>query len=441
MTLAQERWKTRIVIVLLVFSAAAIAFQSLKYPKVLRIDNNPEFELSAVDDSGSGGVSRSYIEKREQRNAIICDIAVANYAWPFCEASFNLSKSKDKGIDLSNFSRAQLWLKLTAPDNSSLRIQVRNFNSAYSKDDLTLKYNSIELYSTAQNPITIPITSFQVPTWWIVGNKIPPELSNPDFSNAMIFEVATGSNVKPGHYEIEIERIELQGKYLNDGTLYLCLLILWGCTAVLYIFERIKYIHDELAYANQHRRKLEELNNLLRVKSRNLEERLTRDPLTGALNREGIAFLFDPHSNKYSGSTLSLIFIDIDYFKKVNDTHGHLTGDQVLIQFAKVLSESTRETDVLARWGGEEFVLACPTTDLLSAARLAEKIREKITHIRWPEDVQLTASFGVAEMRNESPTEFIARADAALYSAKARGRNRVVLSLDEHNAESEIDHY
>ncbi len=439
MTLAQERWKTRIVILLLVFSAAAIAFQSLKYPKVLRIDNNPSFALAAVDDSGSGGATRSRIEKRGNHTIVICDIAASNYAWPYCEASFNLSKSKNKGADLSNFSRIQLWLKLTSPDASSIRVQARNFDTAYSKDEYTLKYNSIELYNIPQSPITIPITSLQVPTWWIVGNKLPPELSNPDLSNVIVFEVATGSNPKPGHYEIDIERIEFQGKYLNDGSLYLGLLILWGCAAILYIVERIKFIRDELTYANQHRRKLEELNSLLHVKSRDLEERLTRDPLTGALNREGIAFLFDSRENKYSDLKLSLIFIDIDYFKKVNDTHGHLTGDQVLIQFVKVLSESTRETDVLARWGGEEFVLACPNTDLLSAARLAEKIRDKITRITWPEEILLTASFGVAEMRNESPTEFIARADAALYSAKARGRNRVVLSLDENSSESEIE--
>jgi diguanylate cyclase (GGDEF)-like protein len=438
MTLAQERWKTSIVILLIIFSAAVIAFQSLQYPKILRIDNNPSFPLAAVDDSGSGGATRSSTEKRGSHNVIICDILTSNYAWPFCEASFDLSTSKDKGIDLSNFSRIQLWLKFKSPEGSSLRIQVRNFNSIYSKDESTLKYSAIELYNIPQNPITIPMTSLQVPTWWIAENKIPPELSTPEFSNIIVFEVATGSNIKPGHYEIDIERIELQGKHLNDGTVYLGLLILWGCAAILYIFERIKYIRDELTYANQHRRKLEELNNLLHVKSKNLEERLTRDPLTGALNREGIASLF--HSdNKRKGLKLSLIFIDIDYFKRVNDTYGHLTGDQVLIQFAKVLSESTRDADVLARWGGEEFVLACPNTDLLSAARLAEKIRDKITRINWPEEIQLTASFGVAEMRDESPTEFIARADAALYSAKARGRNRVVLSLDGDNSESEIE--
>ncbi|RYY01164.1 MAG: GGDEF domain-containing protein [Gammaproteobacteria bacterium] len=338
MTLVQERWKMRIVILLLAFSAAAISFQSLKYPKVLRIDNNPSFALSAVDDSGNGGATRSRAEKRGDRNVIICDIAASAYAWPFCEASFDLrpNSGKDAGTDLSNFSRVQLWLKFTSPNASSIRVQVRNFNSAYSKNEATLKYSAIELYNTQQNPITVPLTSFQVPTWWIVTNKIPPELSNPDFSNAIAFEVATGSNIKPGHYEIEIERIELQGKYLDNSTLYLGLLLLWGCAAIFYIVERIKYIRDELAYANQHRHKLEELNSLLHVKSKDLEERLTRDPLTGTLNREGIAFLFDIHNNKYNGSKLSLIFIDIDYFKRVNDTYGHLTGDQVLIQFAKV---------------------------------------------------------------------------------------------------------
>ncbi len=433
MTLAQERWKTRIAIMMLVLSAAAIALQSLKYPRVLRIDQNPNFELAAVDDSGNGGATRSHIETRDNKTVLVCDIASSTYAWPFCEASFNLSKpdSKNSGTDLSNFSRVQIWLKLKAPNGSSLRVQVKNFNSAYTKDEYSLKYSAIEIYNTQQTPITIPLTSFQVPTWWLVGNKIPPELSNPDLSNAIAFEIATGSGAAPGHYEIAIDRVEFQGQYLTDGSLYLGLLILWGCAAILYIAEQIKYIREELRFSNKHRHKLEELNNLLNIRSKVLEERLTRDPLTGTLNRAGIAFLFDPLSTKYSGPKLSLIFIDIDYFKKVNDTFGHLLGDQVLIQFAKVLSESTRETDVLARWGGEEFVLACPNTDLASAGHLAEKIREKITQVTWPKNIQLTASFGVAQIRDESPTDFIARADAALYSAKARGRNQVVLSLEE----------
>ncbi len=160
-------------------------FQSLKYPKVLRIDNNPSFWLSAVDDRGSGGATQSRVEKRGNRNVIVCDIAASSYAWPFCEASFNLTKNNDatQGTDLSNFSRIQLWLKFTSPVESRLRVQLRNSNSSYTKDDFTLKYNAIELHDITQSPLTIPMTSLQVPTWWIVENKIPPELSNPDFSN------------------------------------------------------------------------------------------------------------------------------------------------------------------------------------------------------------------------------------------------------------------
>ena len=115
----------------------------------------------------------------------------------------------------------------------------------------------------------------------------------------------------------------------------------------------------------------------------------------------------------------TLKYIAIELF----DTH---VGDQVLLAFAHVLSENTRSQDLLARWGGEEFVLACPETNLDKASGLAEKLRRCISEHDWPKGLKLTASFGVAQMlEDESPTDFIARADKALYVAKAQGRNCV----------------
>ena len=110
----------------------------------------------------------------------------------------------------------------------------------------------------------------------------------------------------------------------------------------------------------------------------------------------------------------------------MNDTYGHNVGDQVLLAFAQTLSANTRTHDLLARWGGEEFVLACPDTTLDNASNLAEKLRRAIEISDWPKQLNITASFGVAQMLpQESPTDFIARADKALYVAKAQGRNCV----------------
>ena len=108
-------------------------------------------------------------------------------------------------------------------------------------------------------------------------------------------------------------------------------------------------------------------------------------------------------------------------------------SDLVLLAFAQVLSSNTRAHDLLARWGGEEFVLACPETTLANAVALAEKLRRAVEEYDWPKQLNITASFGVAQMiEGESPTEFIARADKVLYSAKAQGRNCVRSSTQGH---------
>ena len=121
--------------------------------------------------------------------------------------------------------------------------------------------------------------------------------------------------------------------------------------------------------------------------------------------------------------------MDIDHFKTVNDTRGHLGGDAVLKDVAKVMSGAVRSNDVVARWGGEELLALAKGCDVHMAMQLAEKMRELIaTHsFVWSgETFNVTASFGVAQLAaNENVADLFARADRALYAAKAGGRNRV----------------
>ncbi len=159
------------------------------------------------------------------------------------------------------------------------------------------------------------------------------------------------------------------------------------------------------------------------MESKALKNQAERDPLTGALNRNGIEAIF---TNEIED--LSLMFIDIDHFKPINDNYGHAIGDEILIAFVKLISENSRSTDFLARWGGEEFLLICPNTKLKEATELAESFRNLLMNHQWVNEIKLTASFGVAQKTKESVTDFIERADKALYSAKAQGRNRVVTS-------------
>ncbi|MBC53466.1 MAG: hypothetical protein CMQ34_06465 [Gammaproteobacteria bacterium] len=153
-----------------------------------------------------------------------------------------------------------------------------------------------------------------------------------------------------------------------------------------------------------------------------------RDYLTQTLNRRGFDARLDiafSTARRYR-RPLALIVVDIDYFKRINDRFGHSAGDQVLRAVAQILCEKVRSSDIVSRWGGEEFVILAPETPLNDAMRLSERLRESLAQLDHPGVGQVTASFGVAELADEqSEQALINHADQALYAAKAAGRNRV----------------
>jgi diguanylate cyclase (GGDEF)-like protein len=158
-----------------------------------------------------------------------------------------------------------------------------------------------------------------------------------------------------------------------------------------------------------------------------------RDPLTGCFNRRAFVTLFEREAerSKRLGRGLSLVYFDIDHFKRVNDTHGHDVGDEMLKHLVLVTDAESREHDVLFRWGGEEFVLLLPHTPPGEAVALAERLRQRfaLTPLARPSGVAIgaTISLGVAGATTfpASSETMIAAADAACYRAKRKGRNRV----------------
>lgn len=170
---------------------------------------------------------------------------------------------------------------------------------------------------------------------------------------------------------------------------------------------------------------LADLNRALNLETRELADQAHMDLLTGVLNRQGLRALL-LNSSTFLTPPMAIVFLDIDHFKKVNDLNGHQVGDLVLKQFASTVVAAIRSSDKLIRWGGEEFLLLCPATDLLQAAALAEKLRIRIASSSWPNDLRITASFGVAQHQaGDDIGQVIERADAELYAAKSAGRNRV----------------
>jgi diguanylate cyclase (GGDEF)-like protein/PAS domain S-box-containing protein len=170
------------------------------------------------------------------------------------------------------------------------------------------------------------------------------------------------------------------------------------------------------------------------INTQELIDAALTDPLTGLHNRRGLEGSAEALHFRPGGAPINQVWImaDIDHFKRVNDTYGHEAGDDVLKAVADALRTTARVADIVARFGGEEFVLVLPDTSAEMAARIAERLRLAIEALSTDVDgqvVRVTASFGVAQRAaQESQLEVLERADAALFSSKNHGRNRVTMS-------------
>ena len=193
--------------------------------------------------------------------------------------------------------------------------------------------------------------------------------------------------------------------------------------------------NDMVARLRQGREELAAINETLRQKNFELHEISIRDSLTGLYNRKHLMETLDKEvsrSQRHSHS-FSLLVIDIDHFKKYNDTYGHLAGDEVLRRLAAVFTKSIRSSDYAARYGGEEFIIILPETGAGQGVEAVERIRHKMAEERFggeDESIKVTISVGVASYpeNGEDAETVIRNADAALYEAKELGRNRVVLA-------------
>jgi diguanylate cyclase (GGDEF)-like protein len=186
---------------------------------------------------------------------------------------------------------------------------------------------------------------------------------------------------------------------------------------------RIKFLQDELR---------EHLNELDRLAS--------TDPLTGLFNRRLLFIRLEQELARAQriGSELCLAYLDIDHFKHINDTYGHLTGDEVLKWLSALMKEMLRKSDVLARMGGEEFLIMLPDTGLQGAQLIAERLRAEVARVPCEgggASIPVTISIGILYVpptTTEPPDELLRKADEALYSSKQSGRNRVTVWGNEH---------
>ncbi|MDQ1307849.1 MAG: two-component system, cell cycle response regulator [Actinomycetota bacterium] len=205
--------------------------------------------------------------------------------------------------------------------------------------------------------------------------------------------------------------------------MYATVFNLWlGILLTLTLSDRVQH---QLALA---RDRAESARQQLAQANRELEVLSVTDKLTALFNRVKLDRVLTAElarAHRY-GSALSVVMLDIDHFKVVNDPFGHNIGDDVLVDIADTLRVSVRNSDTVGRWGGEEFLVILPSTDLDQAGAVAEKVRGRVADLKLPTVGQVTVSLGVAEYQaGDTEQQLVARADIALYAAKEGGRNRV----------------
>ncbi len=196
-----------------------------------------------------------------------------------------------------------------------------------------------------------------------------------------------------------------------------------------------KVFNNMLERLRQNRAILDKNNEILREKNKELQELSIRDSLTGLHNRRHLieTLTQEISRSKRYGNSLSLLMIDIDYFKRYNDSYGHLAGDEALKTMAVILGKTLRSNDCSARYGGEEFAIMLPATESEGARQMAERIRQKFeeTSFTWEgrtEKITVSIGIGTFPENSDDLNSLIGNADAALYQAKKAGRNQVMLS-------------
>jgi len=334
----------------------------------------------------------------------------------------SLKNLKDKSIGVvENYAYEQL-LKRDYPDVKLVKVK-----SIY---DGLKKVENGEIHAFVD---TLEATSEQLRTNSFSSIKISGKLEE---KVALSFGVLKGEYLLFDILEKGLESLSLrEKKEIYDKWVYVSIdktdySLIWKILLAMFIlglFFLYRY-KMTLNYNTQ----LLKINTELEKLNTQLQELSETDQLTQLANRRYLDISLSKEikqARRYQ-SHLCIILIDIDFFKKVNDNFGHPTGDRVLKELAKLLKENSREVDTVGRWGGEEFLIILPQTDLTHATTMCEKLQTKIKEHDFELDHTLTASFGISQFQPNSDDEssFLSRVDANLYEAKERGRDRIVTS-------------
>lgn len=348
---------------------------------------------------------------------------------PYCGLSVNFHKFEN-GIDYSNYQHVELKVRYQG-DNHSLRLKMHNFKPAHTHGDTQEILQGLE----------VSILASDVNKLLVIDNR-----GWGNFSHGSTVDIGIDlvPPIAPGAHELQLEHIEIHGKLFKAESWYLGVTLLWLLSNLFFITRHLMQQEKRIRNDSQRLSTLALYSNDLQQESQHYKLLSNTDPLTGALNRNGFATDMGQRSpiGKMESNT-TLMIIDIDHFKRINDSYGHDAGDFVLRETAKIIHKNTRATDRFVRWGGEEFVLYCENTNPQQALLIAEKIRFSIESANILYNsiaIPITVSLGIGvAVAREDFDHLFRRSDQALYKAKNMGRNCIVLSDTNHEEKSQTD--
>jgi diguanylate cyclase (GGDEF)-like protein len=420
---------------LVLLSVAALLWNTLGMNETLVIDGRSGYAVRAIDDRdpGNHGNSVATVERQGRRLVLQCEVGMAAQ-YPFCSMHVTLAP-EPRGIDLSQFSVMRIWLDATGPEPiQEVRIALGNYNPAYSKPNSveTLKnHELVYIQQSAHGVIEVPMDRMSVASWWIEEHNVPLQFAGTELDHVVALDVETGANLRAGPHRIVVDRFELERKLVSPAAFRLGLLLVWLAAVSLFVVVRLVNYKRQLLESRRQQQVLAQTITSLNARSASLETLARSDPATGLLNRAGLQLGLEQRLLQHGLRLfpMAVIFVDIDRFKRINDSLGHAAGDAVIVQVARHLRDHVPHDDLVARWGGEEFLLLCPGTAADEALRIAERLRQDIERQPWPHALEVTCSFGITVLAaGEDWLQAIERADAAMYEAKQAGRNRVVLT-------------
>lgn len=424
------------IIILIALTLGTFVWHKYGMNTELVVSADTELNQWTYDDRERGGSSVAFLQKIHNELVLTCAYT-RDYIWPFCGFNIDTGDS-EKGVDMSKYQTMEVDLRISDDAKKGIRVFMRTYDPVFSRPDEFTSQKVHELHYRPLdevNPFVIELEKFQVATWWVNEEGIPPKYSEPDLTNVVNIGFGVGQNEDAKTHQIFFKSIKFHGKWISYSDLQSIIIASWIGSAVIYLLLSFWVAQKAVRIVKLQKKQLEEVNNALMLERDELENLATRDSLTGIYNRVGLRNYLHAQVSlvKQNRSELSIILMDIDKYKQVNDLYGHDVGDEVLFVFAALIKNNIRNQDLFCRWGGDEFLLLCNGTPLNAAILLAEKLRFLVKKHKWPEGIKLSGSFGVAQMDpDEDIGRFIKRADQSLYEAKAAGRNCVKPDLQSH---------